>query len=165
LILLEMIAWVSTGLAGVFLVLMLFGLDDLFGGMFEARVVAFFGAGLGWGSVLMHESGYSIPASLAAGVATGCLLGAIALGLVLAIRRASSVTESAGSSPVGQVAEVVIAPDGSMQGMVRVMHRGQISEFPATFSSPAAVGGLVEVVGSLPGKLKVRTVDSTPGSR
>lgn len=164
-ILLELIAWVSTGLALVFLVLMILGLDDLFGGMFEARVVAFFGAGLGWGSLLMVENGYTVPVALATGVASGTLLGLVALGIVAAIRRASSATEPSDTTPVGSVAEVSIAPDDSMLGMVRVVHRGQLTEFPASFESKSRVGETVKVVASVAGKLKVCAVDSPPPPR
>lgn len=164
-ILLELIAWVSTGLAFIFLVLMLLGLDDLFGGMLETRIVAFFGAGLGWGSVLMAENGYSVPVALATGVATGTFLGLIALGLVAVIRRASSSTEPADTTPTGKVAEVSIAPDDSMMGMVRVVHRGQLSEFPAVFEASTKVGTSVEVIDSVAGKLKVRALDSVVGLR
>lgn len=163
--LLELIAWVSTGLAFVFLVLMILGLDDLFGGMFEARIVAFFGAGLGWGSVLMVENGHSIPVALAAGVGAGTFLGLIALGLVVAIRRASAATEPTNATPIGSAAEVSIAPDGSMVGMVRIVHRGQLTELPALFESAVQVGGVVKVVDSVAGKLKVRAVDSPSAPR
>lgn len=159
-ILLEWIAWGSTLAAFIFLVQMVLGLDDLFGGMLEARIVAFFGSGLGWGSLLMVENGYSLPASLAVGVAAGALLGAVALGFVLALRRVSASTEASAVALDGIVAEVLIAPDSSMLGMVRAVHRGQLSEFPAIFETAVPVGGMVEVVESVAGRLKVRLVDA-----
>ncbi len=159
-ILLEMIAWGSSLLALIFLLLMLVGIDDVFGGMFETRIVAFFGAGLGWTSILMHEAGYSIPIALASGVLSGSFLGAIALGIVMAIRRVSAATEPASSSPVGKVAEVSIAPDDSLHGMIRLVHRGQLTEFPAVFESPITIGSPVAIIDSVAGKLRVRPVDS-----
>lgn len=161
---LQMIAWGSTLLAALFLVLMIIGVDDLFGGMFEARVVAFFGAGMGWGSIMMLDAGQSMPVALAVGVGVGLLLGLVSLSMVLLIRRASSVTEPAVSSPVGKAAEVVIPPDSSMSGMVRLVHRGQLEEMTAKFSSSAPAGSHVIVTGVLGGKLMVEPVLTPQGT-
>lgn len=158
-IVLEFIAWGSTILAALFLVLMIFGVDDLFGGMFETRVVAFFGAGLGWGSVIAKEAGYSLPAALFIGVALGSLMGLVVLAMVWLIRRASSATEPSDLSPVGKTAEVSIAPDSSMLGMVRLIHRGHLTELPAKFESFLPSGSRVFVTGSAGGRLSVRPLD------
>jgi hypothetical protein len=157
---LDIIAWGSTALAGLFLALMLFGIDDVFGGMFEARVVAFFGAGLGWGSIMMLDAGYPLPISLAVGVGSGVLLASAALAMVFAIRKFSKSLEPSSLLPVGQRAEVSIPPDSTMSGMIRLMHRGQLAEFPAHFETPVTAGSVVIVVSSVANKLSVRAVDS-----
>jgi len=158
-IILETIAWGSTALAGLFLVLMLFGVDDIFGGMFEARVVAFFGAGMGWGSIMMLDAGHSLPAALMGGVLTGAALASSALFMIIMIRKLSKSMETSDLLPVGHKAEVSIPPDASMAGMVRVVHRGQLVEFPAYFETPASAGAVVLVTSSVANKLSVRLVD------
>jgi hypothetical protein len=132
----HLIAWVGTGAAFIFLILMFVGLDDVLDGWFIQRIAVAFACGFGWTGVILINEGWSTGGALALSFLVGLVLAGLLLGAVLGLKKLADSSPEELSSLVGQTGEVVASIDGESEIKVKVLFQGRLQEMMAIRKTP-----------------------------
>jgi hypothetical protein len=143
----HLVAWVGTGAAFLFLLLMIFGLDDVFDGWFVQRLVVSAACGFGWTGVFLQKAGWTSGMTLIVSILVGLGFSGLLLALMLLFKRSVGSPSEDVSGLVGKTAEVVASTRGDKELKVRMIFRGTLQEFTAMKDSlePLEVGTAVKV--------------------
>lgn len=158
----HLVAWVGTGLAVLFLILMLVGLDDALDGYFVQRIAVAFACGFGWTGVILTKDGWAFSATLGLAILVGSIMGAILLGAVILLKKIADAPSDDLQSLVGRTAEVLASTQGDNEMKVTVMFQGRLQEMMATKRTKdlLASGSAVKIEEVLStGKLVVKPLD------
>ncbi len=128
----HLVAWVGTGLAVLFLILMLVGLDDVLDGYFIQRIAVAFACGFGWTGVILTKGGWAFGLTLGLALLVGSIMGAILLGAVILLKKIADAPLDDLQSLVGRTAEVLASTQGEHEVKVTVMFQGRLQEMVAT---------------------------------
>jgi len=156
----HVVAWLGTGLAVLFLLLMLIGLDDALDGYFIQRIAVAFACGFGWTGVILTKEGWSFSLTLVMAILVGVVIGGILLGAVILLKKIADTPSDDLQSLVGRTAEVLASTQGDNELKVSVMFQGRLQEMMATKKTKdfLASGSAVKIEEVLPtGKLIVST--------
>jgi hypothetical protein len=133
------IAVFATAVLLLQLALMVFGLDDFFGGedlaagdgmgIISVRSITGFFGGLGWTGVIALRKGMSVPAATIVGTLVGAVLMlsvALFMKLIYSLRESGTLDYT---NAIGQVGTVYVAipPDQQGPGKVRVLVQGRVT--------------------------------------
>jgi len=158
----HLVAWIGTGLAVIFLILMFVGLDDALDGWFVQRVAVAFACGFGWTGVILLGEGKSLSTALGLSILVGSVIAGGLVGVILLLKRFSESPSEGLSELVGKTAEVYASTEGEDELKIKILFQGRLQEMMATKKTPRALpmGTAVKVTEVLStGKLVVCPLD------
>lgn|GEM_PF-103135 len=171
------IAWLSTAVSLVMLVLSLFSdfdgddveVADGDTGSFSLRALVGFALGLGWGGFIAIQSGLGVGASIFVGLMLGIIMFFIVAGIMRAIYSLKSDGSLNYSSLVGMTGTVyvTIPPHGEPGGQVQVAHPSQMITMAAVQEGDTPLPAMtrIEVVAATTYQLVVRPVSPTSSNQ
>jgi hypothetical protein len=127
----HLVAWVGTGLAVLFLILMLVGLDDALDGYFVQRIAVAFACGFGWTGVILTKEGWSFSSTLGLSIFVGSIIGGGLLGSVILLKKIADTPSDTLDSLVGKTGEVLASAQGDNELKISVMFQGRLQEMMA----------------------------------
>lgn len=128
----HLVAWVGTGLAVLFLILMLVGLDDALDGYFVQRIAVAFACGFGWTGVILTKEGWSFSSTLGLSIFVGSIIGGVLLGAVILLKKIADTPSDTLDSLTGKTGEVLASAQGDNELKISVMFQGRLQEMMAT---------------------------------
>lgn len=141
----HVVAWVGTGLALMFLILMFLGLDDVLDGYFIQRISVAFACGFGWMGVILTGNGWTSGPILIASILVGLFCAGIPLGTLIGLKCLAQVSNEELKALVGKTGEVLASTRGDNELKVNVMFQGRLQEMMATKDTKDFLGSGVSV--------------------
>lgn len=127
----HVVAWVGTGLALMFLILMFLGLDDVLDGYFIQRISVAFACGFGWMGVILTGNGWTSGPVLIASILVGLFCAGIPLGTLIGLKCLAQVSNEELKALVGKTGEVLASTRGDSELKVNVIFQGRLQEMMA----------------------------------